>query len=101
MLIFFKFCIILTGDQSQEAVDTGLTLKCDLHECLLDPFHLPYQSYFVSKFQSLTLDMNWHWELLPKINPSVWICMLAAKFPVGWSSSIVPGYAVLMSSSLV
>ncbi|XP_068708098.1 meiosis 1 arrest protein-like [Montipora foliosa] len=31
---------------SQETVNTGLTLKCDLHECMLDPFHLPYQSCF-------------------------------------------------------
>lgn len=29
-------------------MDTGLTLKCDLHERLLDPLHLPYQSRFVS-----------------------------------------------------
>ncbi|XP_027045665.1 meiosis 1 arrest protein-like [Pocillopora damicornis] len=25
--------------------ETSLTLKCDLHECLMDPFHLPYQSH--------------------------------------------------------
>ena len=36
------------GDHSQDGIaDTGLTLKCDLHECLLDPFHLPYQSHLV------------------------------------------------------
>ena len=29
-------------------VDTGLSLKCDLHECLLDPVHLPYQFNYVS-----------------------------------------------------
>ncbi|XP_022802610.1 meiosis 1 arrest protein-like [Stylophora pistillata] len=34
------------GDQSQDNVtETSLSLKCDLHECLLDPFHLPYQSH--------------------------------------------------------
>ncbi|CAH3104454.1 unnamed protein product [Pocillopora meandrina] len=34
------------GDHSQDNVtETSLTLKCDLHECLLDPFHLPYQSH--------------------------------------------------------
>ncbi|KAJ7379177.1 male meiosis chromosome separation [Desmophyllum pertusum] len=33
------------GDHSQEH-DTGLTLKCDLHERVLDPLHLPYQSSF-------------------------------------------------------
>lgn len=34
------------GDHSQDNVtETSLTLKCDLHECLLDPFHLPNQSH--------------------------------------------------------
>ncbi|RMX44586.1 hypothetical protein pdam_00002711, partial [Pocillopora damicornis] len=34
------------GDHSQDNVtETSLTLKCDLHECLMDPFHLPYQSH--------------------------------------------------------
>ncbi|XP_074612698.1 meiosis 1 arrest protein-like [Acropora palmata] len=31
---------------SQEMVNTGLILKCDLHECMLDPFHLQYPSHF-------------------------------------------------------
>lgn len=39
-------------------MDTGLTLKCDLHERLLDPLHLPYQSCFVST--ALTSILKWH-----------------------------------------
>lgn len=46
----FNFFLIVNslGDHSQDHGNTGLTLKCDLHECLLDPLHLPYQSCFVS-----------------------------------------------------
>ena len=47
--MFCLFLRILSGDHSQDNVtETSLTLKCDLHECLLDPFHLPYQSHLVS-----------------------------------------------------
>ncbi|XP_078359773.1 meiosis 1 arrest protein-like isoform X2 [Oculina patagonica] len=43
------------GDYSQDHIDTGLTLKCDLHERLLDPLHLPYQSCFTVCSESANL----------------------------------------------
>ncbi|CAH3019570.1 unnamed protein product, partial [Porites evermanni] len=43
------------SDQSQEMVDTGLTLKCDLHESLLDPLHLPYQFNYTVGSESTNL----------------------------------------------
>ncbi|CAH3043281.1 unnamed protein product, partial [Porites lobata] len=43
------------SDQSQEMVDRGLSLKCDLHECLLDPVHLPYQFNYTVGSESTNL----------------------------------------------
>ncbi|PFX18019.1 Meiosis 1 arrest protein [Stylophora pistillata] len=45
------------GDQSQDNVtETSLSLKCDLHECLLDPFHLPYQSHLTVCAESANIN---------------------------------------------
>lgn len=52
----------MIGDHSQDHMDTGLTLKCDLHERLLNPLHLPHQSCFVSKSLSSIYIYQFTWS---------------------------------------